>query len=188
VDPISLALGVGGIAMSAIGGFGAAGVSKQISQVSQNEVGLEEQVNMQKQNAMELSSRRQQTEIMRNSQRQRAQATAAATTQGAQFGSGLQGGLAGVTDQSTYNALGVNQNTQTGNNIFGLDYGISQDKSQIAGLQGQQATDQGIASLGGALTSSAGTIGKLSQGVGSFGNIGNSLFGGGSPSGYGTGK
>jgi hypothetical protein len=176
MDPISLALGIGGVAMSAFGGLSAAGISSQISNLSQNEVGLEGDVNNQKYQAMELSSRRQQTENMRNAQRQRSQATAAATSDGAQLGSGLQGGLAGVTDQSTFNALGINQNTQIGQNIFGLDASISNDKRQIAGLQGQQATDQGIASLGGALTSSAGTIGKLAQSApGALSKIG-SLF------------
>jgi hypothetical protein len=172
MDPISLALGIGGLAMSAFGGMKAAGDSKQISGVSQNEIGLEQQVNDQKRSAMELSSRRQQMETMRNAQRLRAQATASATTQGAQFGSGLQGGLAGVTDQSAYNNLGVNQNTQIGENIFGLDRSISGDKQKISGLQGQQATDQGIASLGGALVSAAKPVGAMSQGL----NLG-SLFG-----------
>lgn len=184
MDPISLALGIGGIAAQAFGGLSSAGISRQIAGVSADESNLDIDINNQKQQAMELSSRRQQTETMRNAQRQRSQATAAATSDGAQFGSGLQGGLAGVTDQSTYNALGVNQNTQIGENIFGLDSSIDTDKMKIASLQGQQATDQGIASLGGALTSSAGTIGKLSQGVGKL-NFG-SLFGGGSPSGYGA--
>jgi hypothetical protein len=176
MEPVSLALGIGGAAVSAFEGMKSAGISSQISGLSQNEIGLEGQVNNQKYQAMELSSRRQQTETMRNAQRQRSQATAAATSDGAQFGSGLQGGLAGVTDQSLFNAQGVNQNTQIGQSIFGLDAGISNDKSQIAGLQGQQATDQGIASLGGALTSSAGTIGKLTQSApGALSKIG-SLF------------
>jgi hypothetical protein len=176
MDPVSLALGIGGLAASAFGGFSAAGVSSQIAQVSSNEVNTEQQINNQKQQAMEISSRRQQTENLRNTQRARSQATEAATSDGAQFGSGLQGGLAGVTDQGLFNAQGINQATQSATNIFGMDATISGDKMQIANLQGQQATDQGIASLGGALTSASGTIGKLSQSApGALSKIG-SLF------------
>jgi len=55
---------------------------------------------------------------------------------------------------------------------------------QLSSLGGEAATDAGISSFGSSLFGAAGTIGKMGKGVGSM-NF-NSLFGGGSPSGYGA--
>jgi len=43
-----------------------------------------------------------------------ARSQATATSQGAQFGSGLQGGLAAAEDQGGVNALGISQNLGIG--------------------------------------------------------------------------
>lgn len=123
-------------------------------------------------------------ENFRNVQRARAQGLNAATNQGAQFGSGLQGGQGSAVDQGVTNALGINQNLQIGNAIAGYNQNISADKEQLASLGGQAATDQGIMSLGGAMMSGAGTIGQLGKNAG--GMQFNNIFGGGSPSGYGA--
>lgn len=170
--------------MQLFGGLKQADVAHQTAQVSMDVAHQEQGINDQKQQQMSLQANRMQLENFRNVQRARAQGLNAATQQGAQFGSGLAGGQGQAEDQGFFNSLGINQNLQIGQNINGLNSNISQDKIKIAGLGGQAATDQGISSLGGALISSAGALGKMSKGVGSM-NF-NGLFGGGSPSGYGT--
>jgi len=140
----------------------------RISEVNQQIAIDEGQINEQKRKAMELSGRRQQLEVMRNNQRLRAQATNAATNQGAQFGSGLQGGLAQIEDQSFFNLQGINQNLEIGRNVFGINADISQKKQQLASLGGDLATDQAIGSLGGALMRMGPTIGGLSRDAGAY--------------------
>lgn len=185
MDPLTLGIGAVGLGLQVFGGFSAASAAKQAYGIQQNITGLEGQVNDQRRQAMELSARRQQLENFRNTQRVRAMGMNAAVNQGAQFGSGLQGGQAQATDQGNFNALGVSQNLQIGRNMFGLQDQISQQKLALSGVQSSQATDQAWAGLGGALTKNAGTISNISQGVGGFksNNFG-FLMGGGSPSGY----
>lgn len=185
MDPISLAIGAVGLGMQIFGGVSSASNASAQAKVSSDEASQEQGINNAKQQAMEVNARRSQMENVRNNQRARAQATNAAVSQGAQFGSGLQGGLAQISDETQFNMLGVNQALQTGQQIAGYNNTISSDKMQLATLGGQAATDQGISSLGGALMKSGPVIGQLGQNATKgFSSIGNSFFGGGSPSGY----
>lgn len=163
MDPFTIGAGIVGLGMQLFGGFGASGDAKKIAELNQQIASDERDVNEQKRFQMELSSRRQQLEIMRNTQRLRAQATAAAVNQGANLGSGLQGGLAQITDQGLFGGVGVNQNLEIGRNIFSLNDSISDKKSQISTLQGEQASNSAMMSLGGALVNNAGTIGRIGQ-------------------------
>lgn len=168
MDPISLGLGVVGLGMQLFGGFGASSAAKQQAQLSQG-IGIDEQaINIQKQQQMQLEARRSQLQNFRNAQRLRAQATSAAVQGGAQFGSGLPGGLGGISGTETENALGINQGSQISQNIFGFNNDISSKRIQSAQLGGQIATDQGLSSLGGALVKSGPTIGGLSKDVGAW--------------------
>jgi hypothetical protein len=187
MDPISIGLGLAGLGMQLFGGAAAADNAKQQATVSAGVAADEQQVNVQKQQQMQLEASRNVTENFRNTQKIQAQGMATATAGGAQFGSGIAGAQAGEADQGFFNAQGVNQNLQIGQNIFGITSDINTKKGQLATLGGQAATDQGIASLGGALVKSGPMIGSFAKNIGSgFGNVGNSFFGGGSPSGYGA--
>lgn len=173
MDPVSAGLGIVGLGLQVYGAFGAAGKAKEASNLSVGIAGDEQQINAQKQQAMQLSAKRQQLEVFRNMQRQRAQATNAAVNQGALFGSGLQGGLAQVTDQSLFNSQGINQNLEIGQNIFGINNDISSKKMQLAQVQGEAATDQALGSLGGALIKMGPTVGGLAKDAyAGFGRIG----------------
>lgn len=176
-----------GLGMSIFGGMGQADVAKQQAQVSMDEAKQEQGINDAKQAAMEMSGRRMQMENVRNNQRARSMAENASVNQGANFGSGIQGGLAQINDQSLFNMAGVNSGLQTGRQINSFNQNISSDKIQMAQLGGQSATDQGIASMGGAIMKAGPIVGQFSQGFGKSNNAGNSFFGGGSPSGYGVG-
>lgn len=171
MDPISLGLSAVGLGMQIFGGLGQASVAKQSAQVSANIATQEQAVNQQKQEQMNTQARRMQLENVRNAQRGRAQATASAVSQGSSAGMGMQssalsGGLADVTNQSTFNAQGVNNSLQFGNTIAGYNNNISADKIQLANLGGQAATDQGISSLGGALMKSGPTVGGFAKDLG----------------------
>ncbi len=158
MDPLTLGIAGIGLGVQAFGFFGARGAQKQAAQAAQNVAALEQQVNGQRRNAMELSAKRQQLEIFRNMQRARAQGTQAAVSQGAQFGTGLQGGLAQVAGSSYWNALGVTQNLEIGRNIFNLNDQISAQKALMAKSQSEAAEYQGYSALGGAITGNAKTL------------------------------
>jgi hypothetical protein len=170
MNPLSLGIGVIGLGLQAFGAFGAADNAKQAAEISKNIAGFEQGINEQRRTQMQLTARRQQTEIFRNMQRQRAMATAAAVNQGASTGSGLSGGLAQITGQSLFNSQGINQNLEIGQNIFSLNNSISSEKMKMADVQADMAENQAWASLGGSLVNNAGTIGNLGSNVmGMFG-------------------
>lgn len=178
MDPISIGIQAVGFGLSLFGGLGQANNAKEIAKVSQDKAQHEQQINDLKQQQARLEANRMQMQNIRNIQRQRALATASATSQGAQFGSGLEGGLADVTNQGFFNMQGVNQALQTSEEVYGQNKYITSDNAKIAGLQGQSASYQGLSSLGGALIKAGPTIGAVSQGFGKF-----NLFGGGNYSG-----
>lgn len=186
MEPISLGLGVIGLGMQLFGSSASAGVSRQMANVSSGIAADEQQINAQKLQQTQLQARRMQLENMRNVQRLRAQATASAVNQGANFGSGLSGGLGQITSQGTSNALGINQNLQIAQNVFGINNDISGKRMQMAQLQGQMASDQGIASLGQSIMKSGPIIGQFgkdaSAGLSDFGTSLNWLNGG--PTGF----
>jgi hypothetical protein len=182
MDPISIGLGLAGLGMQIFGGLGAASVAKQSAQVSADVSGQEQAINVQKYQQMQLDANRSQLQNTRKVQLARAQGLATATGQSAQFGSGLAGGQAAASDQGGVNALGINQNLSIGQNIFSDTSSINADKMKLAELGGTAATDQGIASLGGAVMKAGPVIGGFAKNIGASGN---SFFGGGSPSGYG---
>lgn len=155
-----------GLGMSIFGGLSQSAIAKEQAGVSADIATQEQGIKDQKQQAMELAGRRQQLEIIRNNQRARSMAENAAVNQGAQFGSGLQGGLAQITDQSEFNLVGVNSALETGRNIAGYNNQISKDKIRIAQLGGDSASAGGFASLGGSIMKAGPTIGALSGGFG----------------------
>ena len=178
MDPLTIGAGIVGIGLQLFGGFGASESAKRQAEISKQIAGDEQQINQQKYQQMQLEASRSSLQQFRNIQRMRAQATASATSQGAQFGSGLQGGLAEVTNEGMFNAQGINQNLQFGNTIFGINNDISSKKMQLADVQASQASDSALMSLGGSLVQNAGTIGKLGQNRSSgFGKLGTGFAG-----------
>lgn len=161
IDPISSSLGIIGIGMQIYGNMEAAQTAKQIASISSANAGLEGNINSVKQTQMNFEARRQQLEIFRNTQRARAQGMQSAVNQGAQYGSGLAGGLADTTNQGMFKSAGVANNQILGNQVFGYNAQISSNNQQIATLKGQQAEDQGWSSLGQNILSSSGTVGNI---------------------------
>lgn len=155
-----------GLGMSIFGGLGSSSAASKEAALSKDEAVQELGINNAKQQAMEISGRRAQLENIRNNQRARAAATNAATNQGAQFGTGLQGGLAQINDSTQFNMLGVNDSLQTGRQINTFNQKISSDRADMATLGGTAAQDAGFASLGGAVMKAGPFVGQFSQGFG----------------------
>lgn len=167
-NPIGAVAGIAGLGLSIFGGLEKSRISGEISQAQQQISKYEQQQEGVRRQAMLLSARRQQIEVLRNQQRARSLALQAATTQGAQQGSGLQGGYGQIAGATQWNLAGITSNLDFGNQMFGLNAQISQQKQKIASLGGEAATAGGIGSIGSMLMGSVGNLGKLQVG-GSFG-------------------
>ena len=121
----------------------------------------------QRQNLFEIEQQRKRIEDLRNAQTATSVARSRAVNQGAQFGSGLLGGLEQVQGESNYNLLGIQQNTQIGENLFSLDQQLTQAKINSAQAATTQSIGSSLTSFGGAVVNSMGNIGKLTSGFGS---------------------
>lgn len=168
---ISAGLGLVGLGVSLFGGQQQAEDTKRAAELSMQNAKYEGDISDQKHKQMVLSSRRQQLEIIRNTQRARAMGLQAGVSQGAQFGSGVAGGQAEAQNMGFYNLQGVDNNVEIGNNIFDINRKISTNKIGIAQIQGDIAQDQGISAIGGAISKSADPLGRLSGQMFSGGNI-----------------
>lgn len=123
---------------------GAAAVTQE--QVKQ--IGYEQDLENNRRQFMEMDARRRQLENLRNFQRARATALENATTQGASYGSGLQGGYSQIRGESEWNALGVNQQLYLGRNAFDINALLSQSKiaqayASLTMQQGQLKVEEG---------------------------------------------
>lgn len=165
MDFLSAGLGIVGLGMQIFGGISGSQDAQRQAEISGQISQQEQAINAQKQTQMQLSARRQDLEIFRQTQRARAQSEAVATNQGAQFGSGLQGGLGQVQSQGMFNAAGINQNLEIGQNIFAANNQISGLRAQSAQVSSDQAFDQGIASLGGSVVRAGPIIGAFGRNI-----------------------
>lgn len=107
----------------------------QSQQINREIVGYERQAEAQRRQAMEMDARRRQTEIIRNQQRARSLGLAAATSQGASRGTGLQGGYGQISGQTGTDILGVQQNLQIGRNIFDINANITNQRLAASDLE-----------------------------------------------------
>lgn len=162
-NPLAIASGVIGLGASIFGGLGQMDAAKQKAaaenQIAQLEMG---QDNVRRQ-AMELSANRQQTEVLRNAQRARSLALNNATSQGAQFGSGLSGGYGQISGGANWNNLGITQNLGFGEKMFDLNSQINQQKMNIGDAASSSATASGYSAIGSTLLNNFNPIKNLSN-------------------------
>jgi hypothetical protein len=107
---------------------------------------LEMQADAQRRQAMEISARRN----MLN-----------ATSQGAQFGSGVAGGKGTVAGEAGQQMLGVSQNLQIGENMFDINNQINIQKMNEADAESKIAQGQGMSSMFGAIGKAIPDVMKL---------------------------
>ena len=106
-------------------------------------------------NQMNLEAVRAKREQIRRAQVGRAQATANAVTQGAQFTSALEGGKAQVTQEANRNMVAIEQDRRIGGLIFKANKEYYK-AGQMVALGG------GVSALGGAVSGMSGTLQRLS--------------------------
>jgi len=185
MDPFSLMIQGGmtalSIGTSIIGGSKASQGASAYYAAQKQQAALEMKADAQRRQAMELDSNRKSMEVLRNSQRARATATQAATSQGAQFGSGLQGGYGQISGSTNVNQLGIAQDKQIGENLFDINAQINQQKMAMSDAQSMMYQGQAMQSLGKNISSAMPGISSLGKDF--FGGSGG-MFGG-SPGGKG---
>ena len=146
------AVGMGlGLASTIFGGVTAMqGAQKQYG-ISQQMVATEQQAEAQRKQMMELNARRQSMEVVRNQQRARSLALSNSTSQGAQFGSGVQGGYGQISGQSGTGLLGINQQLGAGENLFAINSQLMGLRQQYAAAGSQTYTGTAMAGMGQAI-------------------------------------
>lgn len=154
MDPLSLMLGVSGLALQLYGGASAYGTQRHLSESQQEVARLQGQEEAQRRQYMEMDFRRRSVENLRKTQQMAALSQATSTNQGAQFGSGAAAGQGNVRSEGAWNAQGLSGSVEIGRNIFDLNAQISQQRILQAQYGSALATDQGLSSLGGSLLSS----------------------------------
>lgn len=147
-----------GLASQAYGAYSQYQTSKKAAGVNQQIAAAEQNIENERHKQMVLNSRRQQVENIRNANLARSIALTTSVTQGANQGSGFFGGQAQISGMERYNSLGITQNQQIGDSIFGYNSQISQYKQQLAALGSENAFNQGISQLGGNLFNMAGSF------------------------------
>lgn len=162
-NPIGMAAALGGIGLSIFGASEKADMAKQQAALQSQMTATEMQQDAVRQQAMRVNARRQQIEVLRNAQRARSLALNNATSQGAQFGSGLQGGYGQISGAAGWNNTGIQSSLDFGEQMFGLNQTLSQQKMQMANLTGQQATNQAYTQLGSTLVSNANQLGNIGK-------------------------
>jgi hypothetical protein len=176
MDPLTLITGasaIGGIVSKLFGTSESTSAAKAQAQAQSaynvQQTRLEQQVEAQRMQAMEVDARRKQREAIRNQQRAQSMALTSATAQGAQFGSGLQGGYGQISGDTGTSQLGIQQALETGRNIFGINSQLSQAKidfsQQTAANTQKQLEGQAWSSFGGSLIQGAPTFGKVGSSV-----------------------
>lgn len=171
-NPLGAAAGIAGLGLSIFGGSQKAKASAEIAGAQQQIAGYEMQQDEVRRQAMHLSARRQQIEVLRNQQRAQSLALQNATTQGGQFGSGLQGGLGQISGATQWNLSGIQSSLASGEQMFDLNRMIGGQRQRIAAAGGQAATASGISSIGSSLLGSVTGLGKI-QGGNTTGDGGN---------------
>lgn len=161
MEPISALLGLGLSIFGTVGSMNAAG---EQNKEQQKQIGLQQQLEGQRHQQMVLNSERQSMEAFRTQQRMRAMGLEAATQQGAAQGSGLQGAYGQVRGQSGVNQLGISQNEQIGENMFGINSQISSNKISMAETQQKSQMYGGISSIGGSIFGASKSLNNIFSG------------------------
>lgn len=176
MDPISAVLAAGGIALQLFGAQQQHQAATRQNDIQQNIVKDQQAIETEKFNFMQVDARRRQLEVFRNVQRAKSLALTNATSKGAQFGSGLQGGYGQIEGEAGTQLTAISQNLASGERMYNINTDISGQKGLLAQAGLQSSTGAGLSSLGGSIVNNLGTISRLTSG-----------FGGSAPSGGGGG-
>jgi hypothetical protein len=158
MDPVSLALGLGGLALKGASFFGGMGASEEYNAAQRQIRMYEQQAENERRKQMELNARRQQLEVVRNAQRMRALSTSRVTNQGGgvmqnSASSGFFGGQAQISGDANYNLLGIGQNLEIGRNMFNINSLIGDARLQASEARSDMQFWDSLGGLGGDMIS-----------------------------------
>jgi hypothetical protein len=152
---------VGGLALSAAGVGAQTYGAIRASEAQKQEIKAQQNAEASREQAQNLDAQRKRREAIRQGTIARGQALATGTNEGAGYGSGVQGALAGITEQTAYNVAGINENQQIGSQIFGYNRQAFAAKRQEADAGTIGAIGGGLSSLGNAFMRNTGNINKV---------------------------
>lgn len=163
-------IAVVGVATAAAGTVMSYQGSQKQAEAVQQQVALEQQMEQERKKQMELDAMRRKRELIRRSVAAHSYAVAQTTAQGAGApgSSALGGAEGGISGRTGTDELGINQNLEIGENLFGLNYNLLGTKQQYAEGQTTSSLGSGLYSLGGTILQNAGSIYKVGASVGSF--------------------
>lgn len=158
---LSVGLAVGALAVSAAG-VGVSYAASKANQKAQETIVQNQQVAEDaRQKQLNLDATRRKREIIRQSIAARSMALTQTTAQKAQYGSALPGAYGSISGRTGVNTLGVGQNQELGNTIFGANQGVLSGYRQAAAAGSLGALGGGMTSLGGAVLNNLGAITKI---------------------------
>lgn len=160
---ISTLIAAAGLALTAGGMYAQYQGAKKGNEAQDDALRQQQDIERQRQKQMELEATRRKREMIRQQLTARSQALATATAQGAagSGGSAVPGAYGSISGRTNVNTLGVNQNLEIGQNIFGLNEGILGSYRAAAAAGSTSAFGAGLSSLGGGIMSNAGTLGRI---------------------------
>jgi hypothetical protein len=156
-----LAVGAAGVGVQAYGAMKA-------NKAQQQQIALEQQMEAKRQQQLNLDAMRRKREIIRQGIAARGAALSTATAQGASYGTGLQGAYGNISGRENVNTLGVSQNQEIGNSMFGLNNQMLTAKSAQADAMTMASIGGGLGTLGGAIMRNAGSINNIGSAAFSF--------------------
>jgi hypothetical protein len=150
-----------GVAATVAGTVMSASAAQQQAKAQKQSLAAQQRAEDTRQVQMNLDATRRQRQLFREQQRARAQGLAMTTAAGSSSGSIMAGMTGSIAGQTGVNVLGVEQNREFGNQIFSHNRDATRANIAAASAGGRMAMGQGISSLGGALISNAGQIGRI---------------------------
>jgi hypothetical protein len=159
-----------GLGLTAAGSYMAYKGQQTQAKYQQQAIGLQQEAEAERKKQMNLEAMRRRREIIRQALAARSMALATATNQGASGGSALGGAYGQISGREGTSILGVNQNQEIGNNLFGINQSILGAYRGASQAGASAAMGSGLASLGGALLKNEGSINRI--GTYAFGKMG----------------
>lgn len=160
---------IGGLALGAAGTGIQVASSMASADAQKDEIAAQQRAEATREQGMKLDAMRKQREMIRQGILARSQALTQGSNQGAQFGSGVAGAQAGITEQTGYNTLGVQEQTSLGSDIFSANRDAFSAKSRQAEAGSFGAVGSGLSTLGGALMKNVGTVDRIGGYFSGFG-------------------
>lgn len=153
-------LAVGGIT-AGIGASEKQKAAKAAAQASAEYSAASQRAENLRRTQMELDAARKRRDIIRQTVVARSVAQSNANQSGALYGSGIQGGLAQISQEGNSQLVSMNQNLSIGEGLF--DANADASAAQYAGNVAQVKAQEGAAlfNFGLGLMKDAGTIGKV---------------------------